>query len=189
MQKSKSFTFSEAKKCGKSPVPLIPSYQPCIQQKSVVGPSKIQEAVTSREISSQFFDCTFHVNPGVTCRQMLAATQEQVQGMPFRSIIFMGIMNELAVGPHSQPSDEVNFQNATVTRDNAGRFRPRKDLAVRHVVGPSRKPYRKLETQSITDDANLPNLATLSSWERRALQSSPTWRYDQSSIQPSILLV
>ena len=38
-------------------------------------------------------------------------------------LIFTGMMNEVAVSPTSQPSNEVHFQKATVIRDG-GRFRP-----------------------------------------------------------------
>ena len=46
-------------------------------------------------------------------------------------IVFMDMMNEMAVSPSTQPSDEVNFLNATVVCGHAGRFRPGSWIFVR----------------------------------------------------------
>ena len=79
-------------------------------------------------------------------------------------IIFVGMTSGLAVSSSSQPSDEVNFQNATVFRDYAGPFRPgywifvrpslRKYLAVRQ-VGHTRQSRRELGCDDFPAGSNI----------------------------------
>ena len=103
--------------------------------RQVVEHSRNTRSTTSKKRNSKFLDCTFRVYPGDSM-QILAATQEQVltdrdaigknctPETYTHGIIFVGMMNELAVSPNVHRSDEENVPSATVLCNFAGRFRP-----------------------------------------------------------------
>ena len=89
------------------------------------------------DLNSKLLECEFHVNPLETSMQLPAAIVQHVSSTDdaifFKEctpktyrhrIIFMGMMNELAVTDMPHRSDEPNHQNATITSDHAVCYRP-----------------------------------------------------------------
>ena len=86
---------------------------------------------TSKGLNSKFLDCQFHVNPGGTrccCWRRYdkhvsstndALGKECTPETYLHLIIFIGMMNELAVTDKPHRSDEPNLEKAKMIRDYA----------------------------------------------------------------------
>ena len=126
----------------------------------------------------KFLDCTFRVNRG---KFLLAAKKTTVSSARdavgngcapesyLHRIIFMGMMNELAVSPSCPPSDEVHFHIAqlfvTTLDDSDHGMQVRQE---RHTA----QCRRELVSQRLTDYLNShPNLATQSSLVKNDLRA------------------